>query len=233
MRLSTRGLRVAVLAAATAAVVVLTGCSAGAPQEPVAGLRSAAPAPQVAERPVAVAIGDSIAFGKGIRQDQAWPSLVAKTHKWQLTDLAVSGSGFLHPGWNGTTFQQQVDQAVKLKPDYILIAATRNDRLEDPAALAQKSTELLGRLRSTFPHAHIIGVTAIWGADKPPATITMVDDAFAAAIDGVDGTLIDIGFPLAGHADWVQPDGIHPNPTGQEVVAKTIEAKLAPNALAL
>lgn len=222
----------ALLAAATAAVVVLTGCSAAAPQAPVAGQRSAAAAP-VAERPVAVAIGDSIAFGKGIRQDQAWPSLVAKVHDWRLTDLAVSGSGFLHPGWNRTTFQQQVDQAVKLKPEYILIAATRNDRLEDPTALAQKSTELVGTLRTTFPHAHIIGVTAIWGSDQPPSTITMVDDAFQSAIEAVDGTFVDIGFPLVGHPEWLQPDGIHPTPAGQEIVAKTIEAKLAPNTLAL
>ncbi|WP_143465643.1 SGNH/GDSL hydrolase family protein [Leifsonia sp. NCR5] len=232
MRLSTRGLRVALLAAATAVAVVLTGCTAAAPQEPVAGQRSAA-APQVAERPVAVAIGDSIAFGKGIQQDQAWPALVAKVHDWRLTDLAVSGSGFLHPGWNGTTFQQQVDQAVALKPSYILIAATRNDRLEDPAALAQKSTELVGALRSAFPRAHIIGVTAIWGSDQPPATITMVDDAFRSAVEDVDGTFVDIGFPLVGHPEWLQADGIHPNPAGQEIVAKAIETKLAPKSLAL
>lgn len=223
----------ALLAAATATAVVLTGCTSAAPQEPVAG-RSAVAAPQVAaEQPTAVAIGDSIAFGKGIRQDQAWPSLVATVHHWRLTDLAVSGSGFLKPGWNGTTFQQQIDQAVKLKPDYVLIAATRNDRLEDPTALAQKSTALVGALRAAFPRAHIIGVSAVWGSDQPPATITMVDDAFKNAIDQVDGTFVDLGFPLVGHAEWLQADGIHPNPAGQEIVAKTIEAKLAPNALAL
>ena len=44
----------------------------------------------------------------------------------------------------------------------------------------------------------------------------------------VDGTFLDIGFPLVGRPADLQPDGIHPNAAGQDVVARVIESKLAP-----
>ncbi|WP_431276981.1 SGNH/GDSL hydrolase family protein [Leifsonia poae] len=231
--MSTRSLRVAALVALTASAALLAGCSAAPVQRPVAavGTPVAAPAPQ--HQIQAVAIGDSIAFGKGVKPDEAWPALVAAAHNWKLTDLAVSGSGFVKPGWNGTTFQQQVDRALQLKPDCILIAATRNDRDQDPALVEKKSTEMLDALRDAFPKARIIGITAVWGSDQPPATMTRVDEIVRKSVTGVDGTFLDIGFPLVGHTAWLQPDQIHPNVSGQVEVAKTIEEKLATLNLAL
>ncbi|WP_223690249.1 SGNH/GDSL hydrolase family protein [Leifsonia poae] len=226
MNVLIRTLRPAALIAAAAAALLLAGCSSAPVQHPVAAV--GAPGPALTEgRPEAVAIGDSIAFGKGVRPDEAWPALVAAAHKWRLTDLAVSGSGFVHPGWNGTTYQQQVERALHAHPDYILIAATRNDRDEDPAVVEQKSAEMLATLHSAFPKAHIIGITAIWGDDRPPTTMTRVDGIVGKAVDGVGGTYLNIGFPLVGHPEWVQSDHIHPNAGGQDVVAKVIDSKLA------
>lgn len=181
----------------------------------------------------AVAIGDSIAFGKGVLPDEAWPARVAHAHNWQLTDLAVSGSGFVKPGWNGTTYRDQVNAALRLHPDYVLIAATRNDREEDPARVAGRTEAMLTELRTALPHARIIGITAVWGSDQPPATITRVDDILERAVADVHGTFIDIGFPLVGRQQYLQADGIHPNAAGEDVVARVIESKLAPLDLAL
>ena len=235
-----RASAVAVFAVAGA---LLAGCSAAPAARPVAAVgttaaapaaaapRAAAPgpaAPAAGHRMQAVAIGDSIAFGKGVTPDEAWPARVARAHGWQLTDLAVSGSGFVKAGWNGTTYQQQVDAAVRLHPDYILIAATRNDRDEDPSLVRDRAGALLSELRSAFPRAHIIGITAVWGSDQPPATMTRVDGIAEAAVKHVGGTFLDIGFPLVGRPADLQPDGIHPNAAGQDVVARVIESKLAP-----
>jgi acyl-CoA thioesterase-1 len=182
---------------------------------------------------LAVAIGDSIAFGKGVAPDEAWPALVAAAHGWDLTDLAVSGSGFVKPARDGTTYQQQVDRALGLKPDCILIAATRNDRDQDAALVERKSSEMLDALRKAFPSVRIIGITAVWGSDQPPATLDRVNEIVRKSVTAVDGTFLDIGFPLVGHPAWLQPDQIHPNASGQQVVAKTVEEKLAPLNLAL
>lgn len=224
----------AALAALAIAALALAGCSAAAPARPVAaeGTPVAAPA-AAAEKPEAVAIGDSIAFGKGVRPEEAWPALIAQQHDWRLTDLAVSGSGFVKPGWNGTTYRQQVDAALRLHPQYILIAATRNDRDQDPARVEASADGLLGELRDAFPNARIIGITGVWGSDKPPATMTTVDQIVEKAVTGVDGTFLDIGFPLVGHPGLVQADGIHPNAAGQRAVAHVIEDRLTPLGSAL
>lgn len=221
--------RLIAIAATAAAAIALAGCSSAAPARPVAAQgTAAAAAPAEKAKPSVVAIGDSIAFGKGVRPDEAWPALIAAQHGWTLTDLAVSGSGFVKPGWNGDTYREQVDTALGLHPDYILIAATRNDRDQDPALVSASADQLLGELRDTFPRARIIGLTAVWGADQPPATIQTVDAIAEKAVNSVDGTFLDIGFPLAGHPELVQADGIHPNAAGERAVAKAIEDRLAP-----
>jgi len=226
-------------AALTAAVLALAGCSAAPAARPIAAQPTAIAAPAAggakgsASQVDAVAIGDSIAFGKGVTPAEAWPALVSAAHGWRLTDLAVSGSGFVKAGWNGTTYRQQVDAALRLHPQVILLAATRNDREQDPAAVTANADRMLRELRERFPHATIVGVTGIWGSDQPPATMTRVDGIVGDAVRDVDGTWLDIGFPLVGRPELLQKDGIHPNAAGQKVVAQTIESKLRPLNLAL
>ncbi|SEI17493.1 MULTISPECIES: GDSL-type esterase/lipase family protein [unclassified Leifsonia] len=226
-------------AALTVALLALAGCSATPAARPVAAQSTVIAAPAAGGRAGAtgavnaVAIGDSIAFGKGVTPAQAWPSLVAAAHGWRLTDLAVSGSGFVKAGWNGTTYRQQVDAALRLHPQVILLAATRNDRDEDPAAVTADADTMLRELREKFRGATIVGITGIWGSDHPPATMSRVDEIVGDAVRDVDGTWLDIGFPLVGHPELVQADGIHPNAAGQRVVAQAIDSKLRPLNLAL
>ena len=237
-RLATR-LPLAASAALAASLLALAGCSAAPTARPVAAQSSAVAAPVAGaakgstDTVDAVAIGDSIAFGKGVTPDQAWPALVSAAHGWRLTDLAVSGSGFVKPGWNGTTYRQQVDSALRLHPQAILLAATRNDREQDPATVTANAERMLRELRERFPKATIVGITGVWGSDEPPATMTHVDEIVGNAVRDVNGTWLDIGFPLVGHPELVQADGIHPNAAGQQVVARTIESKLRPLDLAL
>jgi acyl-CoA thioesterase-1 len=235
------GTRLPLLASAalTAGVLALAECSAAPAARPIAAQSSdvAAPAggPEKGSTDTvdAVAIGDSIAFGKGVTPQEAWPALVSAARGWRLTDLAVSGSGFVKPGWNGTTYRQQVDAALRLHPQVILLAATRNDRDQDPAAVTANADRMLRELRERFPDATIIGITGIWGSDQPPPTMSRVDEIVGDAVRDVNGTWLDIGFPLVGHPDLLQADGIHPNAAGQRVVAETIESKLRPLNLAL
>lgn len=162
-----------------------------------------------------------------MRPDEAWPALIAAQQEWRLTDLAVSGSGFVKAGWNGTTYRQQVDAALKLHPDIVLIAATRNDRYEDLERVASAADDLLGALRHAFPRARFIGITGVWGSNQPPPTMSAVDAVVEKAVDGVGGVFLDLGFPLVGRPGLVQPDGIHPNAAGQRTVARAIEEQLS------
>ena len=137
----------------------------------------------------------------------------------------MSGSGFVKPGWNGTTYRQQVDAALSLHPQVILLAATRNDRDQDQATRRPRTRDRM--LRRAPPsgsrdahdrrHQRDLGVRT-----RRPRTIDARGRRSSEeAVRDVDGTWLDIGFPLVGHPELLQPDGIHPNAAGQKVVART------------
>jgi acyl-CoA thioesterase-1 len=174
----------------------------------------------------AVAIGDSISHGRGVLPAEAWPEQVAKAHGWALDDVAISGSGFVKEGWDGLTYDAQVDTALKLHPRIVLIAATRNDLLIADQALRDKTTQVLLRIRSALPDATIVGTSAVWGDNTPPARLAAVDALVRQAVTAEGGTFLDLGFPLAGHPELLQADHIHPTAAGQGVVAGVVERAL-------
>ncbi|WP_345764270.1 SGNH/GDSL hydrolase family protein [Diaminobutyricibacter sp. McL0608] len=207
-------------------LAALSGCSAVAAERSAAADAKAASADHAAATVTAVAIGDSISHGRGVLPAQAWPEQVAAAHKWALDDVAISGSGFVKPGWDGFTYDAQVETAIRLHPRIVLIAATRNDLTIGDQALRAKAVELLGRIRSALPEATIVGTSAVWGDNTPPARLAAVDALVHEAVTGVGGTWLDLGFPLAGHPELLQADHIHPNAPGQMVVADVVERAL-------
>ena len=104
------------LGLATVALTVGGYLSAGAP---------AAAAPT--GRSTAVAIGDSIMDGHGLQADEAWPVLIAEDNGWSLTNLAADGDGFARAGDDGTTFLEQVREAIALHPGVVVLSASSND----------------------------------------------------------------------------------------------------------
>ena len=218
--------RLLVIVAGSMALAALSGCAAVAAERSAAADAKAAAVQHASATVTAVAIGDSISHGRGVLPAQAWPEQVAATRKWALDDLAISGSGFVKAGWGSFTYDAQVDTALKLHPRIVLIAATRNDLTIGDQALRAKTTLLLERIRSALPEATIVGTSAIWGADSPPARLSAVDALVREAVTGVGGTFLDLGLPLAGHPELLQADHIHPNAAGQSVVAGLVERAL-------
>jgi len=217
----TRPLAVALLAtlALTAAGCTATG---GAPTASPTATADA----QTREQ-TAAAIGDSIAIGYGVPADDAWPLLVARRVGWNLTDLADAGSGFTRRGGSSHLFDDQISAVIRLHPDIVLLAATRNDVDAPVAAMQAATTAGVQRLRAALPHARIIGVGPIWGADEPTAAVAAVDAAARSAVLGVRGSWVEIGQPLTGHPELLQPDGKHPTVEGQQAIAKAVAAKVA------
>jgi acyl-CoA thioesterase-1 len=218
--------RLLVAAAALTALAALSGCSAVAAERSVAAEAKVAAAEHAPATVTAVAIGDSISHGRGVLPAQSWPEQVAAAHKWALDDLAISGSGFVKAGLGGFTYDTQVTTAIRLHPRIVLIAATRNDLTIGDPALRAKTVELLGRIRAALSSATIVGTSAVWGDNAPPARLASVDALVREAVTGVGGTWLDLGFPLVGHPELLQPDHIHPNVQGQTVVAGVVERAL-------
>lgn len=214
--------RVATALLAGALALSTVGCTA-------AGGQAAQPtATTTAESrsPTAAAIGDSIAIGYGVPADDAWPLLVAKRLGWDLTDLADSASGFTRKGGSSHTFDDQVSAVIRLRPDIVVVGATRNDVDAPPATLKAAATSALERLRAALPDARIIGVSPIWGADAPTAQLGSVRATVRTAVLDVGGSWVDIGQPFTGHPELLI-DSKHPTVDGQEEVATAVAEKVA------
>jgi lysophospholipase L1-like esterase len=217
--------RVAV-ALAAAAALALTGCTA----LPAAPSTPAVTAPASVTQPTAVAIGDSIAIGWNVPLDDAWPLIVANRLDWNLTDLGEGGAGFTRKGVNTHEFDDQVSAAIRLRPQVVIVAATRNDAATaaaSPATLDSATQAAIDRLATALPHTTIIGMNSVWGATDPGPAAAVIDNALKRAVLGAGGHWLALGQTFRGQPTLLQADGVHPTSAGQALLGRTVADAIA------
>lgn len=188
---------------------------------PVAGGRQSA-------GPVVV-IGDSITRGHGLRAWQAWPEVLAARLHVRVVDLACDGAGVLAEGDDqcAATYEGLAQQAAALHPSLVLVQASSNDLGQDDDELDGASTELVSEVRRLAPAARVVGLSALWDQDAPPAQLATISAALRSAVERDGGTWIDVGQPLHGHPGWMQSDDVHPTERGQLAVAAAVRRAMA------
>jgi len=199
-------------------MLTLAGCSKGA-------LSTDTNPTSSATRPVVVAIGDSIMKGHGLSPAEAWPAMLAASNKWDLTNLACDGAGFVASGDDndcGGDFSGLVSEATALHPDLILISGSSNDLGIDNAQLSTQTESVVSSLRAELPKTTIVGISTVWNDTVAPDQMDDINEQVRSAILAAKGTYLDIGQPLAGHRSWLQSDDIHPTDRGQQQLAKVI-----------
>ena len=186
--------------------------------------------PPAAHAPMQVlTIGDSIMKGYGLSPADAWPELVSASNGWDLTTLACDGAGFVdlgNPAECGDTLVDIVRSAATLHPDLIIIEGSSNDLEHPNSELLAATTSALTILRSEFPNAEIIGLSAIWPTTDPPAQLADINSQVQQAVTAVGGHYLDIGQPLVAHPKLMQDDDIHPTVSGQMVLATAIQTAI-------
>jgi acyl-CoA thioesterase-1 len=209
----------AALSALLLGAIALSGCTTA-----LSGCTSASSVPGVAagHHPTVAVIGDSIESGDGLRPAQAWPALVAVDRRWKLENCSVSGAGFVALG---DDFGTQVEQAIALRADMVLICASDNDHGRDVSMVSAAMTAVVQRLRTALPHARILGVNALTGAVSDD-DLAPLNEALRHAVTAVGGHWLDIGQPYRGHAGLVQDDGAHPTRAGQQAIAAAVLERL-------
>ena len=191
-----------------------------------ASTRSAIPAAAPMQ---VLTIGDSIMKGYGVSPADAWPELISAANGWDLTTLACDGAGFVdlgNPAECGDTLVDIVRSAATLHPDLIIIEGSSNDLEHPNSELLAATTSALTILRSEFPNAEIIGLSAIWPTTDPPAQLADINSQVQQAVTAVGGHYLDIGQPLVAHPKLMQDDGIHPTVAGQVVLATAIRTAI-------
>lgn len=172
-----------------------------------------------------VVVGDSISGGHGLPAEQAWPAVLARTERWQLTNLSCDGAGVLTEGDSdscASAYEGLVERAVALRPAVVLVQASSNDLGQDEDEVDGATEQLVADVHRLLRRARVVGLSAIWNEDAPPAQLGAVSAALRTAIDEDGGTYVDIGQPLRGHADWMQSDDVHPTARGQRAVLAAV-----------
>lgn len=180
--------------------------------------------PAHADHLTVAVIGDSIESGAGLRPAEAWPALVAVDRRWELENYSVPGAGFV-ARHDKQDFGAQVDQAIALRADMVLIGASDNDLGRDVSTVSAAMTGCVERLRTALPHARLLGFNAFTGFASDD-DLAPLNDALRQAVTAVGGQWLDLGQPYRGRAGLVQDDGEHPTPAGQQAIAGAVLERL-------
>jgi lysophospholipase L1-like esterase len=181
----------------------------------------------------ALFIGASITAGVGV-SGNSWAKMSASALGWQYTNLALSGTGFMHPLKNGkdcSTFANFASQSfcgVAWNPDIVIVSGGSNDcqdvntkqgRLQ--AQVRIQST--LAFTKSYFPNAEIIVTPVISPAGSPclkQISKWIADSSASTGVSFVDGA----DSWLSGQKQFASLDGQHPNLAGHTYVASQFVA---------
>ena len=148
---------------------------------------------------------------------------MAVDRRWKLENCSVPGAGFVALGDGEQDFGTQVEQAIALRADMVLICASDNDLGVSTVSAAM--TAAVERLRTGLPHARILGINALTG-EASDDDLAPLNEALRDAVTAVGGLWLDLGQPYRGQAGLVQDDGEHPTPAGQQAIAAAVLERL-------
>jgi acyl-CoA thioesterase-1 len=165
-----------------------------------------------------VVLGDSLAAGLGIKPEQSFPSRLEAALKAQGRNVAIANQGVSGDTTAGGL--ARVDWLLGDKPDIVLIELGANDALRgtDPAVPERNLAATIEKLKAAGVTVWLAGMMAPrnFGAD------------YVAKFDGLYQRLSDkyqvplYPFILDGVAQdpaLNQPDGLHPNVKGAQIIA--------------
>jgi acyl-CoA thioesterase-1 len=171
-----------------------------------------------------VFLGDSISDGYGVEQKEAFPHLVGERLRKAAKNVEVINAS--NAGWTSAGGIRQLEWVLKSKPTLIVIEMGANDGLrgQDTKATKKNLTEMITRAKAA-------GVKPVLVAMKlPPNYGREYRQAFEKVFEDVAASqkipLIPFLDDFFSKSDLMLPDGLHPNPKGHELIAKTLAPKL-------
>jgi acyl-CoA thioesterase-1 len=171
-------------------------------------------------------LGDSLAAGYGVAESEAFPVRLEAALRAQGVDCAVINGGV--SGDTSAGGAARLDWVLADAPTHLLIELGGNDALR-----ALPADELRKNLASIIERAKARGVEVMLaGMLAPPNLGRTYGEAFAGVYTGLaqsydvplypfflDGAVLD--------RTLMQPDGIHPNAQGVEVIVARIAPSVA------
>lgn len=174
-------------------------------------------------------LGDSLAAGYGVNQEQAFPALLQKKiESGKLPYRIING------GVSGDTTAgglRRIDWLLKQPVDILLLELGGNDGLRgiSPVATRQNLQGIISKAKQKYPGIRVV----VAGMQMPPNMGEEYTREFAAVFPALakanDATLLPFLLEgVGGKEELNQADGIHPNPKGHAIVAETVWKVMAP-----
>jgi acyl-CoA thioesterase I len=174
-------------------------------------------------------LGTSLTAGLGLDPDSAYPQLIqskidASSLPYQIVNAGVSGE-------TSAGLLRRLDWVLQRPADVIVVETGANDGLRGIPVAAVRTTisEILARIRRARPTAKL----ALVQMEAPPNFGKQYTAAFHQMFGEVAREHGAVLLPflldsVAGYPRLNQADGIHPNSTGEQIVADNVWRGLKP-----
>lgn len=200
---------------------------APAADEAASFARGGAPAEERTARPLVVFLGDSLTAGFGLGEEQAFPALAGELLAARGLAIEVINGGI--SGDTSAGALERLDWLLTRRPDVLVLAIGANDGLRGQPLEATEAN-----VRQIVRRARAAGAEVLLAGQRIPTNYgPAYAEGFTALYPRVareEGATL-LPFLLEGVAmrpELNLPDGIHPNPAGQRIVAATVADALEP-----
>lgn len=205
------------------------------PLLPAAVIAAGWPACTTGEGPLVAFLGDSLTSGWRLREEEAYPALVARS-------LAARGRSIraINVGVSGDTAAQgltRLPAVLKRRPDVLVVALGVNDGLSREPLLGTEAAleRIVLEAQAAGSRVLLVGVRLATGENAPRVGDTAGDEARARALSGIFPRVAaahrvalvpDLLAGVAGQPDLLFPDRLHPNAAGQARLAENVRPQL-------
>lgn len=178
-------------------------------------------APAAAKTIRLVALGDSLTAGYGLAKADSFTVKLEAAMRAKGYDIVVENAGV-----SGDTVKgglARLDWSVGPDTDAVLVELGGNDALRglDPAATRASLDSLLARLKARHLPVLLAGMQA--PRNLGPEYVQAFDSIFPDLARQYDAVLYPYFLEgLVGRPELAQPDGLHPNPTGVDMIVARI-----------
>jgi len=174
-------------------------------------------------------LGDSLTAGYGLPQEQAFPQLIGRRLKEEGFPYEVVNAGV--PGDTSASGLRRIDWLLRRRVDILFLELGANDMLRGlPLDTTRQNLQtIIDRTRAANPDVQIVVAGMLAPPNLGPEYTAEFRDIFPALADANDALLMPFLLEgVAARPELNLPDGIHPNPAGQEVVAEGVWRLLVP-----
>lgn len=176
---------------------------------------------------VIIALGDSLTEGFGIAKEEAFPSLIEKELLRDGYEVKVINAGI--SGSTSASAASRLKWYNRTKPDIVILALGGNDGLRGLSVEHMKKN-----LSKAIEFAHSENIVVLLAGMQIPQNYGQeytesFKDAFHDLAKQHKLPMIPFLLHKVGAVSNLnQPDGIHPNPEGHQIIARTVLKYLKP-----